>query len=60
MTFSIKEKRIIGILYAVYLILFYLIGIPGHKGFWSYVGGFLLLTALYAGGVWFVKKYLLK
>jgi hypothetical protein len=60
MTFTDKEKKTIGILYAVYLILFYLIGIPGHKGFWSYVGGFLLLTALYAGGVWFVKKFLLK
>ncbi len=60
MTFTAKEKRTIGILYAVFLILFYFIGIPGHKGFLDYALGFVAVSAFYAAGVWFVKKFFVK
>lgn len=60
MTFTAKEKRTIGILYAVFLILFYFIGIPAHKSFWTYVIGFLAVTAVYAIFVWFSKKFFVK
>lgn len=57
MTFTDKEKKIVGIAYAVFMILFYFIGIPAHKGFLTYVVGFLVVSAVFAGFVWFVKKF---
>jgi 4-amino-4-deoxy-L-arabinose transferase-like glycosyltransferase len=59
MVFSKKEKIVVGIAYALFLILFYFIGIPGHKGFLDYALGFLAVTAFFALGVWFVKTKLL-
>ena len=51
-----KETIYIAIGYVLFLLLFFFIGIPGGKSFWTYAGGFLVVTAFYAFGVWFVKK----
>jgi len=58
MTFTSKEKKIVGIGYAVFLLLFYFIGIPRAK-FGTYVLGFIVVSAFYAALVYFVKKHLI-
>jgi hypothetical protein len=60
MTFTAKEKIAVAVGYVLFMILFYFIGIPGHRSFLGYAVPFLVVSAFYAFGVYFVKKFLVK
>ena len=50
-----KGKIVLGIANAVFLMLFYFIGIPGHKSIFTYVIGFLVIEAVFIALAYFVK-----
>lgn len=55
MTFSAKEKKIVGIAYVIFMVLFYFIGIP-KQTLGGFVVSFLAVTAFFALCVFLVKK----
>lgn len=56
MTFSKDEKKTIGIVYAVFMILFFFIGIP-KLSFGAFVVAFLGTTAFFALAVYLIKRF---
>ena len=42
-----KQKAVLYACYAAFMLLFYFIGLPAHKGLLDYVAGFVVLTVLF-------------
>lgn len=56
MYFSKDEKKIVGIAYVVFMILFFFIGIP-KLSFGAFVVAFLGVTAFFALAVYLIKRF---
>ena len=49
-----RQKGILYAAYAVFMLLFYFIGLPGHKGLLTYLAGFVVLTLLFVAFAYFL------